>query len=257
MQSWRRQTRSLLPCLLCGVVGTIATAWLVPLAPLLVGGSLASLGPTGPELRFVADPEHVQSSTDYSAWQAQVVVARGLLVDHCAAMRASKGSPLAFPPLEHLGGWPDAPLRPISSVSDIRSVPSGCVFAPDGAERQQYARIDTHLFGWPFRAFAGEAWFLASPRGWSDPTPEFRWYLRVGAVLGQPVLVAVRPLPLGFLADILVWAAIGWPFVTGLRVARRRLRERAGRCGGCGHARDPRGDPRAFCPECGLDKSTV
>jgi len=253
-----RQTRSSLLCALFGLVCTLASVWI---APLLSRVSFGGVGAGGPEQTFVRDPTIQWSPESPSAWQAYVAVSESTLVSWSVAMRESRGSPIDIPPSEHLGGWPEAPLFPTSPASDIHAVPRGSVCAPEPSERERYARIDTFLHGWPFRAFAAEAWYAASPRGWHDPTPEFRWCWSIRDAIGEPMLFAGRPIPPGLLGNLAFWSVVGWASLASMRAIRSRirarLRDRANRCVHCGQSRDPRGDPRATCPECGAARDDV
>jgi len=128
------------------------------------------------------------------------------------------------------------------------------VTAPSAEQSSSFARIDTGLAGWPFRAFASEAWYRTSasePIGY-EPLPEFRWNIHIGEVGGQQALVPLRPVLHGIALDILFWSTVSW-FVIALPTAiRRRRRAKYGRCGNCGYAmgaHDVRRPER--CPECG------
>ena len=254
MRVRRRQVRSVLLWALLGVLCTLASVWIVPLLPLV---SLGTLGAGGAEQTFVRDPTIRWSPNSPSAWQAYVKVSERTFTSWSVAMRESRGSPVDIPPSEHLGGWPEAPLSPTSPASDIRAVPRGSIFAPDASEQERYARIDTFLYGWPFRAFAAEVWYAASPRGWHEPTPEFRWCWFLGEVLAHPMLLAGRPIPLGLLGNIVFWSIVGWASLATVYAARAHLRNRANRCAQCGHARSPHRDARAICPECGAARDNA
>jgi hypothetical protein len=153
--------------------------------------------------------------------------------------------------------WPAGALAEPSDGSTPptpRAAPTGCVVAPDELERDRYQRIDTGVSGWPFRAFASEAWFArrASGEGY-DSFPEHRWNVYLGDIDGQQVLVALRPLPLGLAADMLFWSGLSWVVMAIPTTLRRRKREKYGKCVECGHTLDPTVARRpAQCPECGV-----
>lgn len=57
----------------------------------------------------------------------------------------------------------------------------------------------------------------------------------------------VRPLPVGFLADSLLWAMLAFGGVSTITACRRAWRRRRNRCAECGYLLGRWGD----CPECG------
>jgi len=59
----------------------------------------------------------------------------------------------------------------------------------------------------------------------------------------------LRPMPIGFACNCLVFSAIAFMPISGVGAIRRMLRRRAGRCVKCGY--DRRGLADAACPECG------
>jgi hypothetical protein len=222
------------PYLLSGVLCTLFMAWAMPLLLAMRG-----LGPSSwserPQLLVANHP--MRSSR--GAW---LEVRRAIFSDWCVVESVGTAQGRK---------WPDGTL--FDADAGLHRAPLGCVVAPREAERDRYGRIDTGLSGWPFRAFASEAWYRATPPGGYEPMPELRWNWHIGAIDGQLVLVALRPLPLGLAADILFWTCASWVVVAAPRAIRRRRREHRGRCGSCGHQLDAAAPtaPGAVCPECG------
>jgi hypothetical protein len=163
--------------------------------------------------------------------------------------------------------WPEGPLE--DSNGRARRAPVSVVRTPPTEQRASWGRIDTGLAGWPFRAFASEAWYRA-PRAGSAPAgalsstptgefaggyegmPEFHWNAHIGMVHGMHILVPLRPLAVGILLDVLFWATVSWCAIAGPIEFRRRRRARYGRCPGCGYAVGGHEVRRpAHCPECG------
>ena len=59
----------------------------------------------------------------------------------------------------------------------------------------------------------------------------------------------LRPLPVGFVVNTMLYAAILWTLFAFPFVIRRRIRIKLGQCAACGHSlSETRGDK---CPECG------
>lgn len=233
----------LVPYVLSGVALTLFMAWAMPL--------LLAMRGLGPASRFAQAQQLVSSSPPVdSAFVPSLQVRRGIFSDWCIVEAGS------LPSGDHL--WPIEELQELSSnraiASISRAAPMGCVLAPSELERDRYERIDTGLSGWPFRAFASEAWFIrrASGDGY-EPMPEHRWNVYLGDIDGQQVLVALRPLPLGFAADTIFWSGLSWVAVAVPTTLRRQKREKYGKCIGCGHTLDPTVARRPTkCPECGV-----
>lgn len=146
--------------------------------------------------------------------------------------------------------WPDVDLEDANGRA--RSAPRSVVIAPPTEQSASWGRIDTGLAGWPFRAFASEAWY---PRGREEtyqPLPEFRGNAHLGLVLGQHILVPLRPLPLGILLNICFWATVSWCAIAGPRAIRSHRRAKYGRCPKCGYEVGKHEVKRpGICPECG------
>jgi hypothetical protein len=113
--------------------------------------------------------------------------------------------------------------------------------------------------GWPFYA-------LSSGRGYADASGRQAIDgIEVGGMRAYdqtfffaavvPRILPLRPLPLGFAADTLLYAGAFRGLTILLAGARRSWRRRRGRCPGCGY--DRRGLAEgAACPECGRAAGT-
>lgn len=239
-----RALRSVLPFLAAGIGLTLFMAWGVPLL-------LASRG-LGPSPTST-DLQRLSALRDGSTLE----VRRSIFSDWC----------IAEPGLQAGGGttrsWPGEQLYDLRRLDPApRSAPLGCVLAPDSGDENRYARIDTGLAGWPFRAFASEAWFtpraeemglvVADDDGEAyDSVPQYRRCIYIGEIGGRQTVIALRPLPIGLAADILFWASASWVAVALPAAIRRRRREKFGKCGACGFALDPYAATRpTHCPEC-------
>jgi hypothetical protein len=65
---------------------------------------------------------------------------------------------------------------------------------------------------------------------------------------GKPIALPLRPIPVGFLADTMIFAALWWLMLITPGILRRRCRRKCGRCIRCGY--DLAASPTR-CPECG------
>jgi len=238
--------RSVLPFFAAGLGLTLFMAWGVPLL-------LASRG-LGPS----PSSAHIQRLST-RAEGSTLEVRRSVFSDWCIA-EPSHPSETA-----RARKWPDRELHDVHTPDSApRSAPIGCVLAPAPGDQHRFARIDTGLAGWPFRAFASEAWFSLSADEMGlvvpdddgeayDPIPEYRNCIYIGEIGGRQTVVALRPLPIGLAADILFWASASWVAVALPNALRRRRREQFGKCGACGFALDPYATTRPTqCPECGV-----
>ncbi len=116
--------------------------------------------------------------------------------------------------------------------------------------------VDAYLHveaGWPLRSLSGERIVpYESVRGWKNGQVykrEFR-----SAIVCPKIPLTVRPLrphPIGFIVNTLLYTLVIWLLVVGPREVRRWLRKRRGLCIKCGY--DLRGHSRGGrgCPECG------
>lgn len=106
--------------------------------------------------------------------------------------------------------------------------------------------------GWPWLALSSHwPWFAQT--AWPNPPvedgiqigspPTPMWPNGISGLRALPL----RPLPAGFLADTLVFAAL-WGLIPLGAAVRRELRRRSHRCPACAHSLSP---GQATCPECG------
>lgn len=106
--------------------------------------------------------------------------------------------------------------------------------------------------GWPFRATGCSATQNILKPAVIDrglPIPALFRPAQRGWPWWTGALFPLKPMP-GFALDTLIYAAACFPLFGGIRIARRALRARKGRCPACAYSRTglPPGSP---CPECG------
>ena len=118
------------------------------------------------------------------------------------------------------------------------------------------ARVaETHAAGWPMLAlkYLSEQDVVMGPTG--SPlrvTYTSEWGLSVSRWFRtwNNECLPLRPMPLGFAVDTLLFAALMWASVRGDRAWRLSRRRRRGRCANCNYDRTGLA-PGAVCPECG------
>lgn len=160
--------------------------------------------------------------------------------------------PAAPPP-----GWPERPTDLVTASAlgvTWRGATTAHAWGLDqDAARRQWAMSA----GLPFRALGcvrnmepttsaaqGFHWVESGPQtpgGWREGISVGRTGSRSRRVL------PLQPVPAGFLADTVAWAAAVWALRSGARWLRGRWRRRRGTCAACGHTLLP----GSACPECG------
>ncbi|MFZ9881026.1 MAG: DUF5658 family protein [Phycisphaerales bacterium] len=190
------------------------------------------------------------ASNEDTQTSARIEVRRTAFSDLLSALPAAGSQEVA-------AQWPSDGLE--SAEGTPRHAPSDAVLAPPEQQSRAWARIDTRYVGWPFRAFSSEAWFAVPEATRENDDDQFetaraerRWASYVGDAAGVPMIVSLRPRPLGLVGDTLFWCAVSWVAVAFPTAVRRRRRERLGKCGDCGVPLDPHAVKRPDkCPECG------
>jgi hypothetical protein len=250
MRSAFTRLRHVFPFFVSGVLCTLFFAWGLPLI-LTARGSGAWGEPT---LYWFSMPREAPMDdvgmglniAATAATMSSIEVRRGLLSDWYIARSSDAG---------HI--WPDGELhepRFEHSIDTVHRTPSAAVVvAPPTGEEAKFKRIDTGLAGWPFRAFASEAWYRAADNAMRhDAVPEFRNGWNLGLVDGHVLRIPLRPLWFGVIGDIVFWSSISWAAVAFPLAIRRHRRQKYGRCGKCGYLSDPHAVKRPErCPECG------
>ncbi len=186
-----------------------------------------------------------QSVSSYSGEGcARIEVRQGVCSDVYTAFRSTRIEPEA-------SRWPTGMLMRVGLASARFHYPPGSVItAPDVADYDDFTQIQTTLSGWPFRAFASEAWQPVDGARGAAPTG-FRCAVQFGFVDDRALLVPLRPIIAPLIADVLVWTSVAWIVVAFPLALRRRKREKFGRCTVCGFALDPHAAHRAqHCPAC-------
>jgi hypothetical protein len=244
--------RQMLPFLVAGAVTTVFVAWGLPLMFAARGS-----GAWGEPTRYwfstpssgVKDERPGAIGIDIPATVGAmpvIEVHRGILSDWYVARRSGDGT-----------SWPSGTLEDLAfehSLEPVPRVPAAYVaVTPPPGDETRYARIDTGVAGWPFRAFRGESLFIASdkPDGY-EPMPELRGNWNLGLVHGRLLLVPFEPLWAGILGNVVFWSSVTWMAIAFPVAIRNRRREKYGKCVKCGYAMDVHAVKRPeVCPECG------
>ena len=237
MRPWLLRLSKASPFLVSGIALTLFMAWGLPLLLAARG-----IGPTDAPMSLWA---RGPSSEIWSDHAPILTVRRSAFSDWFVAECVKS-------PSDGRTYWPDTDLE--DSNGRARFAPWPVITAPPTEQSSLWGRIDTGLAGWPFRAFASEAWFPAVTTGGYEPMPEFRWNAHIGMIGGQHVLVPLRPLPFGILLDVLFWSTVSWCAIAAPREFRRRRRVKYGQCAACGYKLGGHEVKRPErCPECGKD----
>ena len=129
-------------------------------------------------------------------------------------------------------------------------------------------RLDVWQFGLPFRCLDWESRKVGQPEPYSKvmdaawsvdedaggggslrrgiPHP---WFSGIPGLHPWQPRLPLRPMPLGFATNVLLFAACFYGAVRGPQALRARLRERRGLCPSCAY--DLSGSTSGGCPECG------
>ncbi len=105
--------------------------------------------------------------------------------------------------------------------------------------------------GWPMRSLV---WHWV--RRFSDGTDRRRWAIDLGGTqgpIGLPRALPLRPIPIGFFVDSLLYATCVWLMLSVPFDVRRMIRCKRGRCMKCGY--DLSHAVHDVCPECGVSLS--
>ena len=242
MKSALARLRQILPFLMGGVVITLFVAWGLPI--MLAARGTGAWGE--PMVRWMSARQGLDESDIPDS--PVIELRRGVLSDWYSALPSSTD-----------GAWPTAAAELVEhryeyATTSIRRVPPSYVAVePPAGEAARFARVDTGVAGWPFRAFRGESRYIADDNAMGhEVMPDLRGNWNLGLVNGQLLLVPHQPLWLGILGNIVFWSSLSWAVVAFPVAIRRRRREKYGKCGKCGYAMDVHAVKRlAVCPECG------
>lgn len=154
--------------------------------------------------------------------------------------------------------WPGVPSAPRGFVRPSFDPANPQLISPpwsiaaqivsDPKDKHLLARyIEDIAYGWPFRAARSRLAILDNDK----ETLHFAFHL---GPRFDGIIIAYKPIPLGFAANTLIFAAAFAVPLVALPALRRRLRARRMRCPSCNY--DLRGLPTPTCPECGWIAST-
>jgi len=236
----REQLRWLGPFAVGGVLATIFVAWGLPLLVALRG---EGFGEERTRMWFATGTGRAAATE--ATRVPSLELRRSALAERYSAVPTEEGY------------WPVGPLLEYRDESTLvpaaRTPPAAVVTAPPDGELGAWSRIDTVLVGWPFRAFAGEAWYRTlQQREAPDVVADARGAWSMGLMKGDFVFIPIRPRWPGILGNILFWGSVAWTAVALPLAIRRRRRERYGRCSQCGYTLDKHAVKRPErCPECG------
>lgn len=221
-----RLLRKLALCLALGVVSTVALSWYAGIdryTPWFLSGE-------------VRDWSYVSSMTPKtrfslrSNWCRTEVRTYRHEHDLLPALRPGRGRFFSTPP-----SVLQAPTWSIASQLET-----------DSTGRGFSGRVEDVAYGWPFRAMRSRLTILNSDK----ETLYFAFHL---GPRFDGVIVAYKPIPLGFAANTLIFAAAFAIPLIALPALRRQFRARRSHCPSWNY--DLRGLPSPTCPECGRTSS--
>ncbi len=105
--------------------------------------------------------------------------------------------------------------------------------------------------GWPMRSMV---WHLVRRR--PDVPDRHLWTIDLGGMqgpIGLPRALPLRPIPIGFVFNSLLYASCLWLMISVPFDVRRMIRRKRGRCTRCGY--DLSHADHGACPECGISLS--
>lgn len=226
--------------LAAGVLLTLIFAW-----PLMVAGQWFTHATGWIAWRSViawpAEADRVGSGSSVRIAGGRVEAVRGILSERFRIFPSDVGTPGNPSP-----GWPRGELvlartdGSRTSPGQARSLrlPSTVAGPPPEDEAMRWGRIDTVLAGFPFRCFRSEE--RRAARSWSpagieiDPEADFRNAIEFGAIGEDFLVLPLRPIWPGLVADVLFWSAVTWAAFFVPRSWRTRRRRRRGLCVACG-----------------------
>jgi hypothetical protein len=172
------------------------------------------------------------------------------------ALKGSSPQPTPFTIDEALDAVTRPGIVPVAMMTPAAAKPvlaAGMVW-PSWAQRAPptpgpIVNLSVAASGWPMLSLGATSWVNQIPLG-----REVRGGLRFKS--SPPWTNGVLPLtPLwpGSLVDVSLYSALWWCLITGLVLARIRLRRRRGLCPACAY--DLRHDHASGCPECGWGRT--
>ncbi|MGQ0627911.1 MAG: hypothetical protein ACT4PL_07400 [Phycisphaerales bacterium] len=131
--------------------------------------------------------------------------------------------------------------------------------------REGFEEVQSVAVGWPFRAFAGQHWIAwevrtappniqvfpfqsGSAPPAAVPAERFEGLSATELSSGRRIMLPYRPIWRGLVLNLLIYGTGWFALILGPYLLRRHLRQKSGKCPGCGY--DPAG-PATSCPECG------
>lgn len=214
----------------CGLLCTLFSAWVVPLALLHLGIMEHKTGSSHPWISPERQPGGVwHSHLALSDWY----IIRPTRMEDSVVPR---GEPLGVP------GWVAEPHE---------------LSPPPGEELYE---VHTAGTGWPLRAMASEAWecVISKPQGQGRGayTEHLRWNIVLASTSRGRIMLPLRPIWWGFIGNVVIYATVCAWVISMWKRLRHASRAERGRCARCGY--DLRGlAADAACPECGGARETT
>ena len=225
--------------LLLGAIVNVAVAW------------SSALWADAMALKYVSATKKGHTAVDHPRWTVSII--QGSSSTHVIS-NATRKLPGRSGPLPHnatkeeIDAWIDG--QAIRVPKDIVKVPYWSrTRSPPMESDYQAIGLWEEARGWPMRSLV---WHYS--RQPSNGIEIKRWSFALSGTqgpVGLPRALPLRPIPLGFFINSLIYALCLWMLVSAPRDLRRYFRNKRGQCLKCGY--DMRGSTvdSKVCPECG------
>lgn len=234
----KRRLGKLVVCLLLGAIVNIAVAW----------GS--ALWVDGMALETLARATAGVTAPDHPRWHVSVASSGTATLLQTGASRIPPGPPYFLGPnatKEEIDAWVSGVALPVKH--EVVPVPYWSRTATPPTESDYEAPgVKEDARGWPMRSLV---WYWV--RQMPDAPERHLWSFDLGGMqgpIGLPRALPLRPIPVGFVVNSLLYATCVWLLMSVPFAVRRTIRRKCGRCMNCGY--DLRGADHEACPECGV-----
>ena len=241
-----RRLGKLVAYLLLGAIINVAVAW----------GS--ALWVDGMALETLARDVKGVTAVDHPRWHVSVASSGTSTLVQTGASRKPPGPPTtlrANATKEEIDAFASGVALPVKH--EVVPVPCWSRTSTPPIESEYEAPgVIEDARGWPMRSMV---WYLVRRKG--DAPERHLWSFDLGGMqgpIGLPRALPLRPIPVGFVVNSLLYATCLWLMMTTPVHLRRFIRLKRGHCSICGYdLRGSSGGGGEVCPECGGSESST